>query len=277
MSTDNTTGSADGWSTESFGSLGERLAIPLSVLIVLGAWTLAAVSTPSYIFPTIPELLASMAGIFGSGGEFSIIENYGMTLLRVLAATVLCLVAGVSVGILVGTSKRADDYLFVYILGTFAFPSVIWAFLAVIWFGLTTWFVAVFTVFMVVAPYVAITIKEGIEELDSDLTEMAESFDASSYLVWQNIYIPHLYPHIFASTRLTLTLAWKIPLIAEIFGTQVGLGEIINYYFEANQNDMIIAWVLPMMVLMFLIDRGLKRVETERFSWRETSEPTQTP
>ena len=275
MSTDSVTSPADGWSTGRIGSLGERFAVPISVVVVLVAWNLAATATPSYIFPTTPELLTNMVGIFGVEGEFSVIENYGMTLLRVLVATVICLVVGISAGILMGTSERADDYLFVYILGTFAFPSVIWAFLAVIWFGLTTWFVAVFTVFMIVAPYVAITIKEGIEELDSDLTEMADSFDASSYLVWQNIYVPHLYPHIFASTRLTLTLAWKITLIAEIFGTKVGLGEIINYYFEANQNDMIIAWVLPMMALMFLIDRGLRRIETERFSWRDSDEPTQ--
>jgi len=275
MSTDTSTSAGDSWSTGSIGSLGERFAVPISVVVVLVTWNLTALATPSYIFPTTPELLASMAGIVGTGGEFSIVDNYGMTLLRVLFATALCLIVGIAVGILVGTSERADDYLFVYILGTFAFPSVIWAFLAVIWFGLTTWFVAVFTVFMIVAPYVAITIKEGIEELDPNLTEMADSFDASSFLVWQNIYIPHLYPHIFASTRLTLTLAWKITLIAEIFGTQLGLGEIINYYFEANQNDMIIAWVLPMMALMFLIDRGLRRIETERFSWRDSDEPTQ--
>jgi len=275
MSTDTAPSSTDGWADRWTGSVGQRVAVPVSVLVVLAAWTLAASTTPSYIFPTLPELFAAILEVFGSGGEFSVIDNYGITLLRVLAATVLCLVVGLSVGILLGTSERADDYLFVYILGTFAFPSVIWAFLAVIWFGLTTWFVAVFTVFMIVAPYVAITIKEGIEELDPNLTEMAEAFDASSFLVWQNIYIPHLYPHIFASTRLTLTLAWKITLIAEIFGTQLGLGEIINYYFEANQNDMIIAWVLPMMALMFLIDRGLRRIETERFSWRDADTPTQ--
>lgn len=275
MSTDVSTSSADGWSTGSVGSFGKRFAVPISVAVVLVTWNLTALTTPSYIFPTTPELLVSMASIVGAGGEFSIVDNYGMTLLRVFVATILCLVVGISVGILLGTSERADDYLFVYILGTFAFPSVIWAFLAVIWFGLTTWFVAVFTVFMIVAPYVAITIKEGIEELNPNLTEMAEAFDASSFLVWQNIYIPHLYPHIFASIRLTLTLAWKITLIAEIFGTQLGLGEIINYYFEANQNDMIIAWVLPMMALMFLIERGLRRIETERFSWRDGDEPPQ--
>ncbi len=262
--------SRSGWSSD---FLVKRAAVPISVLIVLLGWHLTAVSTPSYIFPTVLDLLAAFQEAFGAGSEFSVLDNYWMTLLRVFAATILCLVVGVTLGIVMGTSDRAEEYLFVYILATFAFPSVLWAFLAVIWFGLTTWFVAVFTVFMIVAPYVAITIKEGIEELDPNLPEMAQAFDASPFLVWQNIYIPHLYPHIFASTRLTLTLAWKITLIAEIFGTTTGLGEIINYYFQANQNDMIIAWVLPMMVLMYLFDRALRWVETEYFSWRAETEP----
>ena len=244
-----------------------QLPVVVSVIAVLVGWNIAAATTPSYIFPTLPELVAAFGEAFGPDAEFSAVDNYGMTLARVAVASVCCLLVGVTAGIVMGTSERADDYLFVYILGTFAFPSVIWAFLAVIWFGLTTWFVSVFTVFMIVTPYVAISIKEGIEELDPTLPEMAEAFDASTFLLWQNIYIPHLYPHIFSSTRLTITLAWKITLIAEIFGTRVGLGEIINFYFQANQNHMIIAWALPMMALMFFVDRGLHYIETERYSW----------
>jgi len=133
--------------------------------------------------------VAAFGEAFGPDAEFSAVDNYGMTLARVIVASVCCLTVGVTAGIIMGTSERADDYLFVYVLGTFAFPSVIWAFLAVIWFGLTTWFVAVFTVFMIVTPYVAISIKEGIEELDRTLPEMAEAFEASTFLVWQNIYI----------------------------------------------------------------------------------------
>ncbi len=250
-----------------------RLPIVISVLVVVVGWNLTAATTPSYIFPTAVELVAAFQEAFGPGAEFSAVNNYGMTLARVAVASICCLVVGVTAGIVMGTSERADDYLFVYVLATFAFPSVIWAFLAVIWFGLTIWFVAVFTVFMIVTPYVAISIKEGIEELDPKLPEMAQAFDASPLLVWQNIYIPHLYPHIFSSIRLTITLAWKITLIAEIFGTTTGLGQIINFYFQANQNHMIIAWALPMMLLMFGVDRGLHRIETERYSWRTDHEP----
>ena len=245
----------------------------VSILIVVVAWNATAAVTPSFIFPSMIELVGAFREAFGPGAEFSAIDNYGITVLRVAVATICCLVVGVLLGVFMGTNSRAEEYLFVYVLGTFAFPSVIWAFLAVIWFGLTVWLVAVFTVFMIVTPYVAISIKEGIEELDPNLPEMAEAFGASSFLIWQNIYIPHLYPHIFSSVRLTVTLAWKITLIAEIFGTETGLGEIINFYFQANQNDMIIAWVVPMMVFMFLVDRVLHRIEAKRYS----TQPQQNP
>lgn len=264
-----------GWKT-TLAPFSGQTSILLSILLVFFLWNLAAVSTPSYILPTIFELVASFQEAFGQGAEFSAVDNYGITILRVLLATLCCLVVGITAGVTLGTNKRAEEYFFVYILGTFAFPSVIWAFLAVIWFGLTTWFVAVFTVFMIVAPYVAISIKEGIEELDPNLPEMAEAFEASPFLIWQNIYIPHLYPHIFSSTRLTITLAWKITLIAEIFGTEAGIGQIVNYHFQANQNNMIIAWVLPMMVFMFLIDRGLHQIENNYFEWGADSEQIQT-
>jgi len=270
MSDGSSTTTRGGWEA-TLAPFSGQASILLSILLVFFAWNIAAASTPSYIFPTVLELAISFREAFGQGAEFSAVDNYGITILRVLLATVCCLLVGITAGVMMGTNKRAEEYLFVYILGTFAFPSVIWAFLAVIWFGLTTWFVAVFTVFMIVAPYVAISIKEGIEELDPNLTEMAEAFEASSFLIWQNIYIPHLYPHIFSSTRLTLTLAWKIILIAEIFGTEAGIGQIINYHFQANQNDMIIVWVLPMMVFMFLIDRGLHWMENSYFEWGNNS------
>lgn len=275
MSDGSSTTTRSGWGA-TLAPFSGRASILLSILFVFFAWNLAASSTPSYIFPTVFELAASFREAFGRGAEFSALDNYGITILRVILATFCCLLVGITAGVMMGTNKRAEEYLFVYVLGTFAFPSVIWAFLAVIWFGLTTWFVAVFTVFMIVTPYVAISIKEGIEELDPNLPEMAEAFEASSFLIWQNIYIPHLYPHIFSSTRLTLTLAWKITLIAEIFGTEMGIGQIINYHFQANQNNMIIAWVLPMMVFMLLIDRGLHWMENNYFEWGTGSGQIQT-
>lgn len=125
---------------------------------------------------------------------------------------------------------------------------------------------------MIVTPYVAIIIEEGMQELDSDLIEMGESFGADGDLIWKNIYIPHLYPHIFASIRLSFTLAWKITLVAELFATKNGVGQVSSFFFQSQRNDMIIAWTVPMMVLMYGIEKTLKWSEQRKFDWREELE-----
>jgi len=252
-----------------------RAPVLVSIVAVLLLWQLLASTVPSYTFPKPLELLSVTATVVSGGTEFSLLTNYGYTLLRIFVATVVCLAAGIGAGIIMGLSDRAKGYLYVYALMTFAFPSIIWALLGVLWFGLTTILVPVFAVFMIVTPYVAIIIEEGMQDLDTDLVKMGNSFDANSDQLWKDVYIPHLQPHIFASTRLTFTLAWKITIVAEIFGTSNGVGQIVMFYFEQLSNDMILAWAVPMMIFMYGVEKLLRRFETQTFAWRdETADVT---
>lgn len=250
----------------------EWVPVAASGVVLVAAWTLLAGTVPSYIFPTPRELVDALAVVATGQGEYSPGVNYGFTLARVFLGAALSVGVGVAGGILMGVSQRAKAYLYVYALMTFAFPSVIWAFLAVLWFGLTTFLVPLFAVFMIVAPYVMIIVDEGMGDLDEDLVEMGDSFDAESALLWRSVYVPHLYPHIFASVRLALTLSWKITIVAEIFGTDNGVGQVINFFFQSQRSDMILAWALPMMVFMYGVERLLRRVEDRAFAWREDVE-----
>lgn len=247
----------------------ERIGILVSVAAVLALWTATASSVPSYVFPAPGEFVPAVMAVAAGEGGFSPTVNYAFTLARVVVAAAVSVVVGVAGGIFLGLNARAKEYLYAYVLMTFAFPSVIWALLAVLWFGLTTFLVPIFTVFMIVAPYVVIITYEGMEALDERLVEMGEAFEAGSRLRWRHIYLPHLYPHVFASVRLSLTLAWKITIVAEIFGTETGVGQVINFFFQSQRADMILAWALPMMVLMYGIEVVLSRIEDRRFSWRE--------
>lgn len=247
----------------------DRVPVGISVVVVLLAWQYLAAGVPSFTFPEPLELAVAVEAVLTGGGEFDPVVNYGYTLARIAIATVVSLVVGVVAGIVMGLDKRAKGYLYVFALLTFAFPSIIWALLGVLWFGLTTFLVPVFAVFMIVTPYVAIIVEEGMSDLDADLVEMGAAFGASSDQLWRHVYIPHLYPHIFASTRLTITLAWKITLVAELFGTSNGVGQIILFFFEQLKNDMILAWAIPMMALMFCVEKFLRVVEARAFEWRD--------
>lgn len=246
-----------------------RIAILGSVVAVLAAWHALATTTPSYIFPSPLEFVPALQAVANGTNGYPPVRHYSITLARVVLGAAVSVVAGVVGGIALGLSRRAKEYLYVYVLMTFAFPSVIWALLAVLWFGLTVFLVPLFAVFMIVAPYVLIITYEGMDDLDERLVEMGESFDADSGLRWRKIYIPHLYPHIFASVRLAFTLSWKITLVAELFGTQNGVGQAISFFFEAQRADLILAWAFPMMVLMYGIEAVLKRIEERTFTYRE--------
>ena len=60
-----------------------------------------------------------------------------------------------------------------------------------------------------------------------------------------------------------------------MFGTGSGLGYVLNGYFISQRNDMLVAWSLPVMVLVFGLERLLKRVEPRSFEYRDQDEPDQ--
>jgi len=105
---------------------------------------------------------------------------------------------------------------------------------------------------------------------------MAEAFDAGSSQTWRSIILPYLLPYLFATMRIVLAVAWKIMLVAEIFGSQSGVGFVVNDMFIGQRNDMIMAWALPMMFGVLVVERGLKKVEERQFAWRpETATGTE--
>jgi len=256
------------------GGVVDRIPVAVSVLVVLVVWHLLAAGVPSFTFPQPLELAVALKTVVTGSSEFDPVVNYGYTIGRIAIATAVSLVVGVTAGIVMGLNERAKGYLYVFALLTFAFPSIIWALLGVLWFGLTTFLVPVFAVFMIVTPYVAIIVEEGMGDLDADLVEMGAAFGADSDQLWRDVYIPHLYPHIFASTRLTVTLAWKITIVAELFGTSNGVGQIVLFFFEQLKNDMILAWAVPMMALMFGVERLLRVIEARAFIWRDGVDET---
>lgn len=240
----------------------------VGVVLFLGTWQLLSLYFPESQFPGLGRLAENLIVIFSGESRFDVIANYSMTIQRILIGFSVSLVVGTSVGIFMGTNKFLEDYLTTPVMTFLSFPALIWAFLGILWFGLTEYVVPVFTIVMVVTPYVVVNIWEGTKDLDQDLVQMAESFDASRSQVWRHIYLPHLNPYLLGTVRLALSLSWKILLVAELFGAQIGIGSVVNSYYLNFRADMIIAWALPIMVLMFGFERLLRRLEARLFAWR---------
>jgi NitT/TauT family transport system permease protein len=246
--------------------------VAMAVLLIL-SWEFIASFYPSHQFPSLIELLTAIGSILVDP-EFAVVENVSMTLARIFFSVVIAMLLGVSIGVPMGLNKYAESYLKVYVLISLAVPALIWALLATLWFGLTSFLVPVFTGVLVLLPYVIINSWEGAKSIDSELVEMATAFGGSGPLLWYKIYYPQLLPFLLSSLRTIISIGWKIMLVAEIFGAQTGVGFVINRYFILQRNDMILAWTIPMMAIIFGIDRLLHRYENQQFDWRDVNDET---
>lgn len=240
----------------------------IAIAIFLGIWQVVSLSFDPSVFPGLGQLATNIELVVTSNTQFGFTENLIPSVLRIGIGFGLSMVIGVFLGVSLGIYPVFEDFMTAPIMAVMTFPAVVWAFLGVLWFGITDYVVSIFVITLAVAPYVAVNIWKGAESVDQDIVEMAESFDASGISQWRHIHIPHLQPFIFSSARLAFALSWKISLIAEVYGATSGVGYVIDYYFQTLRADMIIAWALPVMAGMFLVERLFKRLEERSFDWR---------
>ena len=76
----------------------------------------------------------------------------------------------------------------------------------------------------ILTPFCLVNISEGLRELDQDLVEMARSFTRSRRKTFFKVVVPLLMPYVIAALRIAYGVGWKIALVAELFGTESGLG-----------------------------------------------------
>ena len=218
------------------------------------------------LLPSPAELLADIVAIFSNPSAYLVIAK---TLERVFIGLILSMLIGSSIGLVMGLRRSVESFFDSWIMVLLTFPAISWAFLSVLWFGLSE-IAPIFTVVLIVLPYVAMNVWEGTKALDKEITDMATVFRASRFLLLRKVFIPQLMPYIFSSLRISFALSWKIALVSEAFGASRGVGKELMYWFQGTRADMMLAWGASFIVLMVLIDvLVLRRWENRVFSWRQ--------
>lgn len=258
------------------GALRRRVIHPsvVAILVFLVVWQLVSLSYDPTVFPGLGRLYENITAVVTGNDQFAFAENVVPTLVRIALGFAISMAVGTVLGVSMGIYDRFEAYLTAPVMAIMAFPAVVWAFMGILWFGITDYVVHVLVIALVVTPYVTVNVWKGAESVDHELVEMAAAFDASRLGQWRHIHIPHLQPFLFSSARQAFALSWKIALVAEVFGATNGVGYVVSYYFQTLRADMIIAWAVPVMLLMYLVERGFKRLEVRSFAWRPELEET---
>ncbi len=190
------------------------------VLIFLGLWEAGVhlFQTPVYILPAPSRIILTL---------FKHPEMY-------LQATALTLgesLAGLLIGVLAGGSLAVLLILFPGLEGgvmTLAIlmkstPLVAIAPLLTIWLGFGVLPKIVITSLMTFFP-VLVNMLGGLQRVDTALTDLFHSWNASRWEVFRHLRLPNALPYLFSALKISAPLALIGAVVAEWTGASGGLG-----------------------------------------------------
>jgi len=236
-------------------------------VVVLGAWQVVSLFFPYYVVPGIGEILSATHEVI-TNPQFNAYHGHIVdTFVRLAVGFVISVAIGGVLGALMGLRQEVEAYLRIPVVLGLSVPSIAVAFVLVLSLGISEW-VPILTVAVVGIPFVMLNMWEGSQDVDRNVEEMAEFFGASTLQRIRHILIPQLLQYLFPSMYWALIVSWKVLFIAEVFGAGSGVGYMVNYWYLQQRVDLMLGWVLVPVLLVILLQEGLRATEHYVMDWR---------
>jgi len=250
------------WRRHSRSALNSAAAWTASVVTMLAVWQLAVVV--GHRVPSMADTFARL-GSESAGGQLW--ANLAVSMNRFLLGLAAALLVGAALGVAMGLSRMADFALTDLTMAALAIPAVIWALLTTMWFGFG-WLTTVSTVFLCGLPFVVVNIAKAVRAIPAETMLMARAFGVGRIEVLRNIIAPAVAGSSIAAVRFAIMSAWNGLLLAEWFGATSGVGWRARYWYDANQLDGFLAWVLLFIAFLIVANQALGFLENRVTRWR---------
>lgn len=183
------------------------------------------------------------------------------SLQRVAIGYFFAAVVGISLGILVGTSRvmdRALDPIFQFLrmVAPLAWVPIALAALQ------QNEPAALFVIFVTAVWPILINTTVGVKQIPQDYNNVSKVLQLNKREYFFNILIPSALPYIFTGLRIAIGLAWLAIIAAEIVMSGiVGIGFFIWDAYQNNYISEIILAVLYIGAVGLLLDRGIAYIQ----------------
>ena len=237
----------------------------LSIFLLIILWQGFSLVLNSELFPSFIDILKSL---YEHCINKDLIFHLLITLKRVFISFVLAMVIGVFFGILMGTFHKNDSLLNIFLIIGLNIPAIVTIMICYIWFGLSD-FAAILAVVINKVPIIIVNIKEGVRAIDKKYMDLVKIYKIEKKDVITKIYIPQIYPYIMATTRLTISLVWKIVLVVELLGRSDGIGFKIAIFFQDFDITSIFAYSFAFIFVVILVEKLLLNpLDKKATKWR---------
>jgi NitT/TauT family transport system permease protein len=148
------------------------------------------------------------------------------TLYTTFVGFALGVLAGIVIGVGIGSSKLAYDVTYPLLVGFSSIPKVAVVPLFVVWFGAGT--VPAILTSMVISIFpVVVNVATGLASTEPELEDVLRVLGARKRDILWNVGLPRAMPYLFASLKIAITLSFVGTVLAETVASNKGIGTVM--------------------------------------------------
>ncbi|SDD27302.1 ABC transporter permease [Ruegeria marina] len=248
----------------------KAITLPIILVVIWQAWAMTLPETspapaPLKVVQSFVELTASGELVWAT------LQSLG----RVLAGFAIALAAGLSLGVLMGSSRMVRENLDPIVESFRPIAPMAILPIAILWFGTGTPAALTIVAYAAFFPLLINTIH-GVSRVDRQLIRAAQTMGISRLRIVIAVVVPAAIPSVLLGSRLAMGVAWTAIIAAELAvgaksggGTSGGVGQMmfVFYAYSIDLNGIVVCMIV-VGVIALLIDRLFRLVERHLLPWR---------
>jgi NitT/TauT family transport system permease protein len=239
-----------------------------STLAIAGAWQVASLFFPPYLFPPVPDIVTRTLAIVFS---WPLLSEVLVTALRIFAGLFGAFVLGGVMALAIGRSPRIESYVTPVLVFLQGIPALSWVVIAIIWFhGIE--FRIFFIMVLTTLPAFTFQILDAFRSMSKDLFEMTMSFRPRRWTLFRVLIVPTIVPGILTAWKVNLGNAARVVVVAELVGATGGVGYELLRQQQLFDMAGAIAWTLQLVLFVLVVQQTITAIESWALRYRAVSE-----
>lgn len=222
----------------------------LGVLLILLGWQLLSMRYHKVLIPSPLDTLRALAFLYESG---ELKTNLTVSFYRWAWGLSLGVIAGLVSGLTAGGFRKWELLAQPLINLLLAVPAIVFVVMALVWFGMGTK-MTIFLVASMVFPVMHTNTAEAFKSLDPALLQMTKVYRMPFHLIITRVYFPGMLNGLIAGLSLALASSVRLTVMAELIGAREGMGQRIAVARAYLETDLLFAWVVVLLTILFCIE-----------------------
>jgi len=228
----------------------------LAIIVLVGIWEiLSIIIDNSLLLPSVLEVGKRMLMDVVDISFYQAILN---TLSRMLLGLLIGCIIGSIFGILAGINKKFEHFMRPIELISQTVPNISYIILSLIWLGQEKSVILVS--FLVLYPLFYNNGKLSIKNMDKNLTNVMRIYNNDLFVRFKRVYFPTYYPYLINTLHQSISLGFKVCVMAEILGQVPNSLGIQIHLARVNLDTAgVFSYTCWIIILVFIIDQLFKK------------------